>query len=219
MRFRKVDRSKDDFEYSDVVVKIEKEHEDFANEMFNFIQELIEESTPAMIEEKFVSKSDLSNHFSWHCKGLTNKKSTKSNVLYDFKYINDFKNYEDTISNFIFTSNRVKTLMSLYDNKEIDRVFRWFFGGNRGITFARCLGFRNNSGPVLVSLYCYSSEFTNNYVGGNTLSILISSSDKKTISIFPIDVSKFETKLNSIIKNYSNNKPIQFRQHDSKKYL
>lgn len=48
MRFRKVDRFKDDFEYSDVVVKIEKEHEDFANDMFNFIQELIEESTPTM---------------------------------------------------------------------------------------------------------------------------------------------------------------------------
>ena len=182
---------------------ITKEQEDFAEELFNFLQELVNKEEN--LTEEFISNSTLNRHFYKHSLANRNdKKSNRQTIWYDFKYINEYKNYEELISEKVIKTKY--QIPSLLDTNLITNYTHELFKGNTSILFTTSCGFTNAIGKIMIGLYAYSTDVTTNYTKGNTVSVLILSPTGKTLSLYSVDANYLENKLNSLIKKYSSTK-------------
>lgn len=190
----------DDFNSADEE-PITKSQEEFANELFDFLQELID--IEEQLTEEFVSKSTLNTHFYKHSlAGRDNKISSQQDIWYDFKYVNEYKKYEDVISQQVIKTKYM--IPSLLDNKLIERYMHKLFEGGKSVLFTTMCGFTNKTGNVMIGIYAYSTDVTTNYKTANTVTLVILTPTGKTISMYPVDATYLETKLNNIIKKHSN---------------
>lgn len=201
---------------------ITQEDKDFSDDIFNVIQSLVETVNP--LSEDFLSYNQLSTHFNKHCLGLNpgNKKSRKDKVYYDFKYVNQYKNYEQEVNDLVINkSPRQQSFISLYDKEELSRSFRKLFEGNYSILFKSSCEFHNDRGPVAIGLNSFATKHTENYREGNTINLIVLTPSYSTITMYPVAAHYLETKLDNIIKKYNINTDININSDKpiSKKYL
>lgn len=190
-----------DFNYDDSTPISDREIE-FANDLRDILQSLVDDR----IDEEFTSNASLVNHFQWHCLGnSSDKKSTPSNIYYDFTKINQYDKYENRIDKFLKSDNGVR-VESLYDIDKINIAFRKLFEGNRYITFLEGCDIKNTNGAIQVSLHAFASDVTTNYKQGNTIDICIRTVFPKTITLYAIDANKLRNKLLSMLSKYSSQK-------------
>ena len=132
-----------------------------------------------IIQEDFVSQKCLLNHFTKHCMGHTNRKSTRGRILYDFNDNSKYSTYEKDISSKIRDTNY--KIGSLYDYPTIMQYMRKLFEGNVTVQFCNscCI---NHNGPINLSFISYANDVTKNYKGGNTITMCIKNNRHKTIS-------------------------------------
>lgn len=179
--------------YSDDVAK------EFAKEFADFLNYCMLQSD--IIKEDFVSQRCLLNHFTKHCIGHTNKKSTRSRILYDFNDNSKYSTYEKDISKQIETTKyRIGTL---YDYPTIIKYLRKLFEGNVVVWFCNGCGI-NNNGPINLSFISYANNFTKNYKGGNTITMCIKNDSNKTIALYAIDAHDVEKRLNHTLQKFAN---------------
>lgn len=188
------------------------EQEDFARDMFDAIQSIINEESKEMLDEYFTSKKSFVRHYRTHCLGKrSGRVSDKHNVYYDFKDMNRFGEYENHILQEVLDStNRV---YCLYNVKEIGKLYRKLFKGNETINFSFTCGFESNGKEAMIGLHSFSSDVTKNYKGGNTIDLIAISHEFKTITLYPVDANYLQTKLNNVIKNHTNHKISFFFNH------
>ena len=170
----------------------------FGEALFNFLQELI--NADDYINEEFISKEAIKNHYKHHCTGaFENRKSKRTNVYYDFKNIDKYRIYENNISDKILSSTNV--IYSLNDDN-MYKFFRKLFEGNFSIYFKPCCGFRNNKGTISIGFNSFASNVTRNYIN-NTINFLVfGGNNNNTITMYPIDANYVERKFNNLIKTY-----------------
>ena len=207
MKFKVVDELEDVLDSDNFNSKyqkpVKKEQEDYAIALFNCLQELVDENENGNIDEAFLARSELVKHFKKHCLGTsTTKKSGRNNVYYDFKYVNEYRDYENEILNKLhYTKYIVGSLL----DKDMNRYMRRLFEGGCTILFTTSCGLNNNSGSYCLGVHAFSSYVTTNYGKQNTIDLLIADPTlRNTISIFAVDANYFENKLNSMIRNQSN---------------
>ena len=170
------------------------EDDTFAEDIKEFLEDLAKED----VEENFKTATSEKYHFYKHCIGKSNKKSNRQNVYYDFIKLNDFINYEALISKEM--KNSIYNIDSLYDNRNIIKLFRLLFEGNKAITFSKLCGLDNN---ISIGLHSWANNSTTNY-DQNTIDICIFDKNNLTKTIYPVDANYLENKINNIIdKNYS----------------
>lgn len=188
----------EDLDIDDDIEGISKAQEIFANELYDVIQSFINSDT---IKEDFKSESALKIHFDRHCVGMhKDKKSKRTGVYYDFKYISQYREYENFIYNHV---NKTPLVISnLYDTDTNIKYFHKLFEGGTSLYFSYSCGFKKNNKSIILGLYAFSTDKTTNYMGGNTIS-LIAIDKSYTSTVYPIDANYLETKLNNIIKKYS----------------
>lgn len=175
------------------------EEQKLAEELFNLIEDLIVDDT---IDEQFTSDKNLLTHFKQHCiAGDLSKKSTRTNIYYDFNNKDKFRLYSDRVLKKVLNTKHEIVSISKVDvlTKELENLFK----GNYEILFYRSCGFYNTHGIVRIGLHSFSSNVTTNYIGNNTIDLLVMDSDNDIITIYPIDAHYFETKFNSILRNHS----------------
>ena len=179
--------------YSDDVVK------EFAKEFTDFLNYCMLQSD--IIKEDFVSQRCLLNHFTKHCIGHTNKKSTRGRILYDFNDNSKYSTYEKGISSKIQDTNY--KIGSLYDYPTIMKYMRKLFEGNITVQFCNscCI---NHNGPINLSFISYANDVTKNYTGGNTITMCIKNDRHKTISLYAIDAHDVEKRLNHTLQKFAN---------------
>ena len=178
------------------------EEEALSKELFELFQSLIDvESTD--LKEKFTTKKNLENHYYKHCLADSSEKvSTQTQIFYDFRNIDKYRVYEDNISN---RMRKVEeTIPTLNDTALVLDNIKDLFLGNKDILFCNSCGFYNATGSVMLGVHSFSSNVTKNYSGGNTVDLIVLTSQFRTITIYPVDAYELETKLNDIIKNHSN---------------
>lgn len=169
----------------------------FADELFNIFQDLVDDSE---LKEKFISTNTYLNHFYKHCIGKSNKKSIRSNVLYDFSDPSQYKTYEEKIS---VDVNKTKyTVVSLLDSVLIIKYMRKLFEGNASLLFTTSCGFKNNINSIMIGLHAYANQVTKNYKQ-NTIDFIVISPTGKTLSLLALDANYLENKLNNVIQKYS----------------
>lgn len=190
---------------------ITPEQEAFAKEIRSFLQSLIdkEEQNDDELEEKFTSQQSLINHFNRHCLANTpNRKSTKSNVYYDFTSVKQYSNYEQKLYN-IFrqgvsnSKERYDFIDDIFDVNDVNRKFTKLFEGNFTLFISGIFGLRNSKGTVNLGIHAFSSDVTTNYTEGNTLDICILTSSPKTITLYPVDAATIKKEIVRIINKYS----------------
>ena len=193
-----LDEDWDDFNDPDDL-PITKEEYAFAEELSNFIQSLIDVDDE--VSEDFVSEKCLYRHYDKHClDGEANRQSTRSNVFYDFRDVNKYREYCDkTTDDILRTKYQV---YSLLDTESVYRCVRKLFEGSTSIKFEISCGFENESGSVSIGVHSYANKATTNYLQ-NTLDFSVISRKNKTISMYPVDASYFETKFNNLISKYN----------------
>lgn len=211
----------DDWE-TDNYIAITQEEEAFSKDIFEFIQSLIECISP--LSEEFTSYKQLNTHFNKHCLGLNpgNKESRRDKVYYDFKYVNQYRNYEQEVNDLVINkSPRQQSFVSLYEQAKLSKSFRKLFEGNYSILFKSSCEFHNDSGPVAIGLNSFATKHTENYKDGNTVNLIVLTSSYSTITMYPVAAHYLETKLNNIIKKYNTNTNITINSDKpiSKKYL
>ena len=160
----------------------------FAKDMEKFLYSIIAQDE--ILEEEFVSPHALRTHFNKHCKGHSNRTSTRGRILYDFTDNSQYSEYEKSLT------NKMKTT-----DYKIGNVVVWFTNGC-GL---------HNQGSISIAFNAYSSDVTRNYRGGNTVDVCIKSGNKKTITLFAIDAQDVERRLNNTISNYSDYDGEPFR--------
>lgn len=189
----------EDWNCDDYIPPTENE-EKFAEEIFNIIQSIIDSEEP--LNEEFASERTLVQHFYSHCIAKwPDRKSKKSNVYYDFTNIDKYRNYENEVNRHI--TERGMPVQSLFDTAYINDCFRKLFREKSSIYFLMCCEFRNAQGPIAVGIHSYSSWCTKNYTGGNTIDFMILSRTRKTIMLYPVDAHYLETKINNVIRKYT----------------
>lgn len=185
----------DDIDWEDVP----KYDNDFAKDIYNCIDGFLDREG---INESFINKNKVKEHFNKHCLSTSNKKSKKTCVYYDFTSINDYKNYEKQVIEGLNSTNLL-VINSLGDCENISKSFRSFFEGNKYLLLTSACGFSNGNKSISILMYAYSSNVTSNY-SQNTITIDIFSGNT-TYTMYPVDANYLEQKLNNIITKYSKN--------------
>ena len=168
----------------------------FAEEVYNCIDSFLNKED---ITESFINNNKAKSHFNKHCLAKTDKKSKRTCVYYDFNELNEYKDYEKQIINGL-NSKSLLVISSLGDCESVAKIFRKFFEGNKYLLFTPSCGFHSNNRSISILLYAFSSNVTTNYLQ-NTITIDIFRG-QTTYTIYPIDASYLEQKLNNIIKKY-----------------
>ena len=199
-----------------------QEDKDFSDDIFNAIQNLVETVDP--LSEEFLSYNQLNTHFNKHCLGLNSadKKSRRDKVYYDFKYVNQYRNYEQEVNDLVINkSSRQQSFVSLYNKEELSQSFRKLFEGNYSILFKSSCEFHNDKGPVAIGLNSFATKHTENYKDDNTINLIVLTPSYGTITMYPVAAHYLETKLNNIIKKHNVNTDIIINNDKaiSKKYL
>ena len=201
----------DDIENYEEDNPITPEQEAFANELRAFLQSLIdeEEQDDDELEEKFTSQQSLTKHFNKHCLANTsNRKSTKSNIYYDFTSVKQYSNYEQKLYN-IFrqgvsnSKERYDFIDDIFNVGDVNKKFTKLFEGNFTLFISGIFGLKNSKGTVNLGIRAFSSDVTTNYKGGNTLDICILSPSLKSITLYPVDATTIKREIIRIINKYS----------------
>lgn len=175
----------------------------FEKDMQSLFQELIRLDAQENIDEGFTSKNGLQVHFNKHCLGeSTSKVSTRNNIYYDFTNIRQYEELENQLIN-VFKSWETPKVTSLEKMKEVRALFKKFFEGDNYLVITPFCGMHNQYGYVAIGFHCYADAYTTNY-SGKTVDLAILTENASTVTLYPVDVTYLETKLNNIIKNHSN---------------
>ena len=181
---------------------ITKEEISLAEDLFDLIQGIIDTEVYEDFTEEFKTHKSLVRHFNKHClAGDTSKKSKYTNIYYDFNNIDKYRVYEEKIADKV--ENNSVRILSMYDTQKVTNAFRKLFEGNVALHFSYSCDFHNDAGNISVGIYAFSSNVTNNYVGGNTVDILVQNRKKQTVTLYPVDAHYLQTKFNNIIKEHS----------------
>lgn len=189
--------------------------EKLANELFAFIQDIID-SEATELEEDFTSPSSLKSHYVWHClAGRSEDASTYKNIFYDFRDMTGYKELEKDLSHRVLKAPADgKTSCTIFSLLDTDRVldgFRNLFGGNYILTFAGACGFKNAVGHVSISFISFANDYTKNYKAANTIHCLVTGRNSRTITLYLIDAYRVENRFNSFIVNYNKDKSVKFK--------
>mgnify|MGYP007135714113 CR=1 FL=1 len=193
---------------------VTEQDEKFAAALFDLLQELVNTED---LNEAFANNYTLQNHFYKHCLGAnSNKKSSRQNVYYDFKYVNQYKDYEDKIAEKINTevssTYNKGYINSLYDSDKVKKAVYNLFKGNSYVYFPPIVGLHNQFGGFALGLHAYATGVTTNYMC-NTIDLILITKSGKTLTLYPVDANYLENKLNNLIKNYSNlNTTVKFNK-------
>ena len=202
----------DDIENYDEDDPITSEQEAFANELRAFLQSLIdkeEQDDDSRSEEKFTFQQSLIKHFNKHClANVPGRKSTKSNVYYDFNTVKRYSKYAQRLYNFFIhgvsaIEERYGFIHSIFNIDDVNKKFTKLFEGNFTLFISGIFGLRNSKGAVNLGLHAFSSDVTTNYKEGNTLDICILTSSPRTIILYPVDATIIKKGLLRIINKYS----------------
>ena len=207
----KFEKDPEDINYDDGVTE---QDEKFAEALFNLLQELVNTED---LNEAFINNYNLQNHFYKHCLGVnSNKKSSRQTVYYDFKYVNQYKDYQSYVLNKVSKeAESVENkgyINSLYDSDKVKKAIYNLFKGNSCIYFPPIVGLHNQFGGFAVGLHAYATDVTTNYIH-NTIDLILITKSGKTLTLYPVDANYLENKLNNLIKNYSSlNTTVKFNK-------
>lgn len=192
-----------DFDVSELKVPTEEEIS-FADDIYKIFQDVIDNESNE-IGENPVSRSNLVNCFNKHCLGKnTDRQSSKQNVFYDFKYVNQYKEREDKLNTEIqnMGASSKNIIGSLLDVEKVLEKIKSFFKDGEYLTFCQWCGFKKDDEGVALILHSFSSGVTKNYPG-STIDVILTPSLKNVETMYPIDASILENRLNEVIKNYN----------------
>ena len=192
-------------------VDVTEEDEKFAKELFDFIQEIIEEEDKGALTEQFMSDRGATEHFYRHCLGRNRTRaSSRQTVYYDFRDVSQYKEYERTLNvgSREASGSNIQGFVSLLDRESIEKWFRKLFEGNKYIAFTSECGFHNSHGRISILIHAFASNVTRNYQSGNTIDIMIRATNGRTITLYAVDANYFENKINNILSKYSS-KPLK----------
>lgn len=201
----------DDSEMYETTIEPTQAEEEFAKEIYKFIQDITKRDTT--ITENFADITKLTEHYMKHCiAGDNSKKSIKTNVFYDF---NNMKDYEDYVKEIETKANgmskRLIRIDSLYNTQEVINAFRKLFEGNFTITFSSLCGFISNDGKsVSIGFNSFANNNTKNYTKGNTIDYIMFDY-RKTKTLFSLDASYLQNKFNILVVKWNTkyNTPFQ----------
>lgn len=187
----------------------EGETDKFANAVLDLLVSLVDKDD-LTLTEKFTSNKSLFTHFDYHCVGTINKKSTRTNVRYDFTKVQQYHKYEREL-NKEFRQPNVAIIDTLYDEKTVIKAFRKLFEGGKYLLFSSLCGFRNQLGKVYIGLNSFANNVTTNYGKANTINVIVLTQTLETITMYPVDASYLETKFNHIIQLYRQDKELNIK--------
>lgn len=187
----------------------EGETDKFADAVLDLLVSLVDKDD-LTLTEKFTSNKSLFTHFDYHCVGAINKKSTRTNVRYDFTKVQQYHKYEREL-NKEFRQPNVTIIDTLYDEKAVIKAFRKLFEGGKYLLFSSLCGFRNQLGKVYIGLNSFANNVTTNYGKANTINVIVLTQTLETITMYPVDASYLETKFNHIIKLYRQDKELDIK--------
>ena len=187
----------------------EGETDKFADAVLDLLVSLVDKDD-LTLTEKFTSNKSLFTHFDYHCVGAINKKSTRTNVRYDFTKVQQYHKYEREL-NKEFRQPNVAIIDTLYDEKAVIKAFRKLFEGGKYLLFSSLCGFRNQLGKVYIGLNSFANNVTTNYGKANTINVIVLTQTLETITMYPVDASYLETKFNHIIQLYRQDKELNIK--------
>ena len=178
---------------------------EFEKDIRGVLQDLIDSAFSSLTEDKNDNeKSKLIKHFNKHCLGNNqDKKSRPSNIYYDFKTKEQYKQYALSIID--LAKSTTMQISSLFDEELFYKHIRKFFEGDKTIYFTNSCCFHNNNGDTTLAIHSWANRVTKNYPN-NTVDVLIMTPKKNLVTIYPVDAHKLESKLNSVIEKYNDNK-------------
>lgn len=180
--------------------------EDFAENIYKIVQDILD-SEQRDLSEAFTSKSCCEQHFKWHClAGKDNRRSTHTNIYYDFDNRDKYRLLEDSLSTWVRGSlnseKRLNFIWSLMDTASVLEGFRRLFEGSTALYFSPTCGFKNEAGPVGIAFITFANNYTQNYTRGNTIHCLVQGKNGKTITLYPVDADQMEKKFNGYVRDY-----------------
>ncbi len=175
---------------------------EFEKEIRAVLQGLIDDAFSSLTEEKEGSrKSNFEIHFDAHCLGNhEDRKPRADNIYYDFKTKEKYKQYADSIVE--AAKNTTMQISSLFGEELFDKYIREFFEGNQTIYFTNSCGFHIGESDATLALHSRANKATGNDPN-NTIDILVMTSKKVFITIYPVDAQELENKFHSVIAKYN----------------
>ena len=146
------------------------------------------------LEEKFAEHSKLLAHFKGHCFGAS-RKSSRTNVYYDFDKINQYKNRIDYIDNLVPDIS----ISDLHSKDIIKKALFELSKGNCNVFFTDTCGLKDENGdPFSLRIHTFANDVTQFYTKENTADYACYSKRGITKTCFPISFSKLKTKIDAL---------------------
>lgn len=148
----------------------------------------------SQLEEKFSEYSKLLSHFKAHCFG-EKRKSSSTNVYYDFDKINQYKN------RVIYMDNLVPNI-SISDFHSKDIIQKALFELSKGscnVFFTDSCGLEDENGsPFSLRIHTFANDVTEFYQKENTADYACYTKRGVTKTCYPISFSKLKSKFDAI---------------------
>ena len=145
------------------------------------------------LSERFRRSDRLKKHFTDHCFGFE-RKSTSTNVYYDFTELEDYKKRVS----FVDSLSSDMTISDLHYHQQIDESLFLLSRGNGTIFFTDACGLVDeNNNPVSLKIHSFCTDVTKNYKNQNTADyVFYKGNGITTKTQYPISftklVSRFE---------------------------
>ena len=167
----------------------------FEQAMIELFNELNNE---AELSEDFVTFDKLGEHFGKHClASSSDKKSSRTDVYYDFTKLTDYAKRERFVSSCIGSEDAI-LIDSLLASEDVLEGFKELLHGNKTFIVAPTCGLRDSNGKLIsIIIHSFANDSTTNY-SGNTVDYMIRQRNK-TKTLYAIDADYLKTKLNSVI--------------------
>lgn len=161
------------------------------------------------LAEQFINEDTVKIHFQKHCLAGENKVSKKTNVYYDFNSIDEYRSYEQQLSNIFNNSHLDKNhilISSLYNTNEIKAAFSQLLSSETYILFSADCSLFNNKGKMALGLHSFANSVTTNYKKPTLdFNVLVQNNDNAdlvSVSLFPLDLSQLEHTFNNFVDQH-----------------
>ncbi len=176
----------------------------FANDIFDVIDSFIDKEN---ISEGFNIKRALDYEFNRHCLASETKVSNNNHIYYDFKTIEEYKDFTDAIASYC-SNPEISFVSSLGDKEAVISSFQRFFEEDEYLKITPQCGFSFSNRALTLYLNSTDYKISENY-NGKVINVLIQIGDE-IHNLYPISMDDFLQKLNNVIKKHCVNvQPIK----------
>lgn len=174
--------------------------------------EKLSQLTRTVLDEEWVTDKTAENHFKYHCLGGGDYTSKEDEIFYDFTDKDEFDKYEAEVSAKALHPDVTYDTIAIpnFLDELVDNL-----NSGKSVLLTTSCGFKGKQSNIQYAFVPFATEHTTNYGTGETVNFVILTPDNKTITLYPILLSYFPTRMARIVGRNKTDTPINVQRKEA----